>query len=70
MEKVTQADLSYALGKPPCITINTYSLTLFLLTCTFRCVTHEQCFPYVMVSYVSLSTCTKYFTVLVYTIQG
>jgi hypothetical protein len=29
MEKVTQADLSYALGKPPCITINTYSLTPF-----------------------------------------
>jgi len=29
MEKVTQADMSYALGKPPSITINTHSLTLF-----------------------------------------
>jgi len=31
MEKVTQADSSYALGKPPCITIHTYSLTLFCI---------------------------------------
>ena len=31
MEKVTQADSSYALGKPPCVTIHTYSLTLFFI---------------------------------------
>ena len=31
MEKVTQADLSYALGKPPSITVNDYSLTLFFI---------------------------------------
>ena len=29
MEKVTQVDMSYALGKPTSITIKTYSLTLF-----------------------------------------
>jgi hypothetical protein len=31
MEKVTQADLSYALGIAPSITINTYSPTLFFI---------------------------------------
>ena len=59
MVKVTQVDLCYALEKSPFITINTYSLTCFLLTYTFRFVTYEQCFPYVMVHHKSVLVQTR-----------